>query len=535
MAFVAAVLGSMSLALAASNLTQATTGASNPYATCTVGAGTGQVYVNSEVEPYGAVNPSDPANIVAVFQQDRWDNGGAHGLAASVTTNGGTSWSVVPLPFSRCAANSPSDLQYERASDPWVSFGPGTPNNPSGTTAYSVSISFNQSAGKNGNTVGAAVSYDGGAMWSHAQSLHSDVITGVPLPVPDSNFQYFHDKESVTADPVRPGHAYAVWDVLIGPNANIQSDLHSGSFTDFTLLSITTDYGVTWSAARVINDSAHPTTNKNQTLGNVIVVDRRTGTLYDFFDQIYNTGSNAGGRPIGAKGDNVAFQKSTDGGLSWTTPQIISPLLTVGVADPNNVDPRTNNAPAALRTADSIPAPAIDSNGNLVVVWQDARFSGHDEIVASMSRDGGATWSLPQRVSSPTGQPAFTGSIAITSTGTVGVTYYQLGDTSVGSMPTSYLIKKFPEASILTGGIDTGVASASVAGPFNMLDAPFALGYFTGDYQALVTAPNGFVPVFVQGACGSSLSCSALTSVVPPADTAPTNSNSTDVFVGLGF
>jgi hypothetical protein len=75
--------------------------------------------------------------------------------------------------------------------------------------------------------------------------------------------------------------------VLIGPNANIDSNIHSSSFTDFTLLSITTDFGVTWSAARVINDSAHPTTNKNQTLGNVIPVDARTGVLYDFFDQIY--------------------------------------------------------------------------------------------------------------------------------------------------------------------------------------------------------------------------------------------------------
>jgi hypothetical protein len=326
-----------------------------------------------------------------------------------------------------------------------------------------------------------------------------------------------------------------VWDVLIGPNANIESNIHSGSFTDFTLLSLTSDYGVTWSPARVINNSAHPTTNKNQTIGNVIVIDPRTGTLYDFFDQIYNTGSNAGGGVAGAKGDNVAFQKSTDGGASWSPSQIISPLLTVGVADPNNIDPRTNDAPAPFRTADSIPAAAIDSAGNLIVVWQDARFSGHDEIVISRSSDAGETWSVPQRVSSPTGQPAFTGSVAVSSTGTVGVTYYQFGNTSLGSTPTSYFIKKFPESSILTGGIDTGVAPTLVAGPFNMLDAPFARGYFTGDYQALVTAENTFVPVFVQGACGTSLSCRALTSVTPPADTTPTNADSTDVYVGVGF
>jgi len=515
-AALAAVLFSAGLVLAAGTVTQATNTSNDPFVACPVGVGTGLAYAKSEVEPFGAVNPRDATNIVTVFQQDRWNNGGARGLAASVTHNGGTSWAVVPLPFSQCAANSPADLQYERASDPWVSFGPGAPGNPSGTTAYAVSISFNQSPGRNGNTVGAAVSYNGGSAWVHAQSLRGDAATGVPLPVPDSNFQFFHDKESVTADPTRPGHAYAVWDVLIGPNMSVEADLHSASFTDFTLLSTTTDFGVTWSAARIINDSAHPTTNKNQTIGNVIVVDPRTGTLYDFFDQIYNTGSNAGGKPVGAKGFNVAFQKSIDGGDTWSAPQIISPLLTVGVADPNNVDPRTNKVPAPVRTGDITPSPAIGPQGDLFVVWQDSRFSGRDEIAITTSRDGGATWTIPKRVNTPTGQPAFTASIAVSSSGTIGVSYDQLGTTSLGSMPTNYLLKKFSTSAIVVGNIDRGVAETLISGPFNMLDAPFALGYFTGDYEALATLGDSFVPVFVQGTCGPSLACSALTRVTPP-------------------
>jgi len=534
-AAIAVVLCSASLVLAAGTITRATNTSNDPFVTCAIGAGTGLAYAKSEVEPFGAVNPRNPANIVTVFQQDRWNNGGARGLAASVTHSGGSSWTVVPLPFSRCAANSPADLQYERASDPWVSFGPGAPGNAGGTTAYAVSISFNQSPGRNGNTVGAAVSYDGGSTWVHAQSLRGDATTGVPLPVPDPNFQIFHDKESVTADPTEPGHAYAVWDVLIGPNMSVEADLHSASFTDFTLFSRTTDFGVTWSPARIINDNAHPTTNKNQTIGNVIVVDAHTGTLYDFFDQIYNTGSNAGGKPIGAKGFNVAFQKSADDGATWSAPQIISPLLTVGVADPNNVDPRTNKVPAPVRTGDITPSPAIGPSGDLFVVWQDSRFSGRDEIAISMSHDGGMTWTPPTRVNTPTGQPAFTASVAVSSQGTVGVSYYQLGRTSLGAMPTNYLLKKFSSSAIASGNIDRGVAETLVAGPFNMLDAPFALGYFTGDYEALATSGDSFVPVFVQGACGASLSCSALTRVTPPADETPTGLDSTDVYVGTGF
>ncbi len=308
-ATLAAVLSSATLVLAASVLS-VTNATNDPFATCTVGAGTGLNYVRSEVEPFAAINPTNPANIITVQQQDRWSNGGAHGLSAGVSQNGGASWTVLALPFSACAANSPADLRYERASDPWVSFGPETASDPTGTTAYTVSLSFNQSPGKNGNTVAAAVSYDGGLTWQHAQSLRSDAATDVPLPVPDSNFQYFHDKESVTADPTLPGYAYVVWDVLIGPNMSVEADLHAAAFTDYTLFSRTVDFGQTWTPARIINRSINKSTGQNnQTIGNVIVVDPLTGTLYNFFDQIYNTGSNAGGNPGGKRGFNVAVQE----------------------------------------------------------------------------------------------------------------------------------------------------------------------------------------------------------------------------------
>jgi hypothetical protein len=533
---------------AAGAVRQVTNGTNDPYASCTAGAGTGRNYTRSEVEPYAAINPSNPDNIIAVWQQDRWSNGGAHGLAAGVKTSRTSGWRIVPLPFSACAPGTPADLQYERASDPWVSFGPGAPSNARGSTAYAVSLSFNQSPGKNGNTVAAAVSYDGGITWEHVQSLVSDPSTGVPLPTPDSNFQFFHDKEAVTADPSRPGWAYVVWDVLIGPNMSVEADLHSQSFNDYTLFSRTEDFGATWSPATIINTSAHPTLQHNQTIGNVIVVDRNNGTLYDIFCEIYNTGSNSGGTPTGAHGYNVAIQTSSDAGNTWTPSQIISPLLTAGVFDPNNVDPRTNKAPAPIRTGDIIPAPAIDpETGDLYAVWQDARFSGHDEIAISRSTDGGVTWSTPKRVNTPNGNPAFTATVAVLDSGrrgqpgAVGVTYYQFGATAPGSEPTTYFIKEFSAAAVSSSdpaSIDAGVSATVVDGPFNMLDAPFAGGYFTGDYEALVTTGSGrgatFVSVFVQSTCAD-LSCSALTKVTSPADRTPTNRDSTDVYVGSGF
>jgi hypothetical protein len=35
--------------------------------------------LNSEVEPWMDANPTDPDNLIAVWQQDRWSNGGARG------------------------------------------------------------------------------------------------------------------------------------------------------------------------------------------------------------------------------------------------------------------------------------------------------------------------------------------------------------------------------------------------------------------------------------------------------------------------
>src|SRR5262245_46835386 len=167
-ALVLAVVLDVGPAMAASAVHQVTNAGNDPYAACPVNAG-GINYPRSEVEPFGAINPTNPSNIVTVFQQDRWSNGGAHGLAAGVSKDGGSSWSVVALPFSSCAAGTPADLQYEAASDPWVSFGPGTASDPKhGATAHAISISFNESAGRNGNTVGVAASSDGGSTWTHA-------------------------------------------------------------------------------------------------------------------------------------------------------------------------------------------------------------------------------------------------------------------------------------------------------------------------------------------------------------------------------
>ena len=273
----------------------------SPFAACTIGAtATHTVYLNAEVEPYVAVSPANPNNIIGVWQQDRWSNGGAHGLVAGFSFDGGATWGETPLPFSACAGG----LGYERASDPWVSIGPDG-------TAYAVSISFNRS--NNNNAVGAAVSNNGGKTWTNLSVI---IANNEPTT------QFFNDKESVTADPALPGVAYAVWDRLESPNANPYANLHAAAFRGPAFFAKTTDGGLTWSSPKVIVT----TPSRQQTIGNQIVVDPLTGALYDFFDLI--------SPPFNVTAFKVAFVKSTDGGDTWTKPRVIADLRTVFVTDP---------------------------------------------------------------------------------------------------------------------------------------------------------------------------------------------------------
>src|SRR5205814_9998615 len=74
-----AVLAFAALALAASGPVDVS--GLSPFA-CTDG-GPGTNSVNSEVEPFVAVNPTNPSNIDGVFQQDPRANGDPHGLLTS--------------------------------------------------------------------------------------------------------------------------------------------------------------------------------------------------------------------------------------------------------------------------------------------------------------------------------------------------------------------------------------------------------------------------------------------------------------------
>jgi hypothetical protein len=269
---------------------------------------------------------------------------------------------------------------------------------------------------------------------------------------------------------------------------------HALAFTGPTWFAMTSDGGQHWSAPKIIV----PTGQNNQTLGNQIVI-APDGTLYDFFDLILTTDPNStGAMSIKQHGTNVAFVKSADGGATWSAPQIIAELQSVGVTDPNTGAPVTSGDDANVE-------PAVDpSTGALYVVWQDARFSGgqYDEVAIAVSTDGGAHWTAPARVNTPSGRPAFTPAVKVATDGTVGVSYYDfrtLADGNTTTLPTTYWLKKAPRGGAAFGA-DIAIVPANQ--PFNLLAAPFVRGgYFLGDYQGLVSVGTTFVTAFVQSNC----------------------------------
>lgn len=447
-AVAALVAGSPGYANAAGSAASTRVSGPSPYLTCSTPTPDDRVYPNTEVEPNVAANPARPGNLIAVWQQDRWAGGGAHGIVAGYTHDGGRSWQRTTLPFNKCA---PGGLNYTRASDPAVSIGPDG-------TAYAIGLSIDVPGVR--TAVASVVSRDGGRTWTTLRVIATDNQGGL-------------DKEWITADPRRAGTAYAVWD-----NLHVTAD---GHFTGPAYFSKTTDYGRTWSTPKAIAAVGAD----RQTIGNQILVDPRTGRLYDtyaYYCACYSV-------------PKVAYVHSDDGGRTWSRQHIVSDLLPVGVAHPGTQAPvRSGGFPLA----------AITRTGQIYLTWQDSRFSGgsYDEIAVATTRDRGAHWTSPRRANTPTGRAAFTPSVAVNTTGKVAITYYDLRRDNIRDavFSTDYWATTTSDGVHFTG-------DRHLAGSFDLLTAPNARGYFVGDYEGLTAAGDRFIAVYAKTNC-TGTSCS---------------------------
>jgi len=429
---------------------------------------------DGEVEPYVAVDPANAQQLIGAFQQDRWSDGGSNGLTTTVSTDGGKSWNLATSQpqFSVCAGaapGSPGDLP--RATDPWVSFA------ADGKAAYQVSDSFvNNGPGFGGDSrILVSKSTDGGLTWA------------TPVTLLDSpQLTTLNDKESVTADPTDANRVFVVWDQLVSPSpaASLDGFLHTFAFRGPSYMASTSDGGQTWQPARIIFD---PGENK-QTIGNQIVV-LPDGTVVDGIDLIFSSSSKSGRFP---NQYNVALLRSTDHGVNWSDPTIVSLLVDTTV--------RTLDG-QIVRTGDILPAWAADSKrGTLYVTWQDGSFSadGHAQIAFASSSDGGLHWTHPVRINKVATTQAFTPQIAVAADGTIGVTYYDMRNASTTAPgKTNYFMVHCSAATTdCTNPLNWSENQLDGATGFDMRTAPKTIeGYFLGDYAGLATMANTFIAV----------------------------------------
>ena len=445
----------------------------SPFAPGCSAPGPGTRYPDSEVEPHLAIDPLNPDHLVAAWQEDRWSTGGADGLVAGASLDGGATWILAPLAFSTCGGGAAPGGDYERATDPWLSF------SPDGAVVHAVGLAFDGSSAR--NAIVATRSTDGGVTWEAARVLAEDADLDVAL-----------DKPTLTADPGRAGVVYAVWDRLTG----LLSD--PSASTGPAWLARSTDGGVTWEAPRVLHDPGLGA----QTIASQIVV-LPDGALVSVFVRIAGEGT----RQVAM---DVVASRSADGGATWTGPVLVNTLGAIGAVDGKTGRP--------IRAGEVVPSSAVDGSGRVWVAWQDARFSGgaRDGIALAVSGDGGVTWSAPVQANREPRAQAFRPAVG-TAGGTVAVTYYDLRyDLPQDETHTWATVFR---AETVDGGVTW--AEVPEGGPFDLRTTPDAGGWFVGDYTGLLPRRAAFEAVFSMGSSplgpGTHVFASAAAGAVPAA------------------
>jgi hypothetical protein len=455
----------------------------------------GTNFPDAEIEPWVDVNPTDPENIVAIYQQDRYDNGGAKGNVSSASFDGGVSWAQVAVPADTVCTGG----QFDRGSDPWLSFGPDG-------TLHAMSLVTD--AGPGGPTGDNGMVYnrltDGGGSWEDPIVL-----------IKDTRSRFLNDKNSISADPNDADFVYAVWDRLQTSQGSVNNpeNVRGLGFKGPIYFTRTTDGGDSWEPARKIFETG---ANK-QTLGNQIVVLPATegGDVLNFFSEFLNASNRAGFPRF------LSFIRSTDRGESWGKVERVNiefpGSILVGRNGDSTIDVEPVPCPdpneqgsCPIRSGDFIPDVAVDrANGNLYAVWMDLRFDGgvfledHDNIAFTMSTDGGRSWSPAIKVNqTPTDEPnydqqAFTPSVHVSDDGTVTVTYYDFrhNTPSPAALETDYFaVHCHASCASPASWTEERITDAS----FDIRKAPYARGYFVGDYMGLASAGSDFIAVFGQ-------------------------------------
>jgi hypothetical protein len=417
----------------------------------TVGSPTSPFSQNKQNEPAVAIDANNPSVVVA-GANDEIDmeacNAGdpttcpfTHGVGVSgvyFSFNGGHSWTQPTYTgWSARGCLGPAVCQahvgpigtlphyFENGlvadGDPGLAFGPrpgadGTFSWANGSRLYYSSLTSNFSTINRDETLkgfeGIAVSRSDNLTAAAAGNATAWMN---PVVISKQSNTTFSDKEQVWADNAQTsaffGSVYVCW-------ASFRSNSHGHASPTPLMIGRSADGGSTWTPEQVgpatnngINTQPDGCTVRTDSLGNVYVfgVGNRNGVT---FEMMY---------------------KSTDGGVHFTGPTLVSTAVDPGVFDPVIGRPVMDGVAGARNDLADGPSVDIangaptgaDATNRIVLTWSDGRQGlNHEQLLLMTSTDGGASFSGPSAVPLTSGDRPYYTAPAISPNGTdVYITY----------------------------------------------------------------------------------------------------------------
>jgi hypothetical protein len=272
-----------------------------------------------------AINPANTANMITGANDWNYNDG----CAVNATFDGGKTWTpALPsgfLPGITKYTNDPAvpgTGAYDAGGDPVVSF------SPDGQTAYFVCQAFDFTSPYDIALL-LNRSHDGGRTWQSSGLVQISTFNGNGTTT-GSNGK-FPDHQSIWVDPTN-GYVYVTW-------AEFSGNTHSPVY-----VAVSHDQGDSWTLTKVTAGNVR--NNQDQR-----IVTDASGNAYLVFDNGVQ----------GGKGTVLYASKSTDGGLTWSTPVQFAALTNPVCLFPGYC---FNISGGPFRAGGSYPAPAFDNVHN---------------------------------------------------------------------------------------------------------------------------------------------------------------------------
>ena len=333
-----------------------------------------------------AINPLDPNVLIGSAVDYR--NGST--TKAYYSHDGGRTWDNVDLGQARsgwASSNDPS-VCFDHLGRGYLCYGGF---NRQGSAQF----------GENG--VFVSLTDDGGKTWTQK---HIAVIIHTGPQTADSAFEdkYYVHVDTATSSPYR-GTLYIPWKRVINTDSSTQ-----------IVIARSTDRGLTWLPPVAVSDRFSGTSEAT-TFGQSFPLARTgpDGSVH----LVWNSGTES----------SVRYARSTDGGVTWTSPRIIHTYEPFG--EKITIAGQSNSRVKGIVRAEAYPTLAIDNtgganNGNLYLVWA---ADNEPNIYFSRSTDNGDTWSTPTMPLTDPSNDQFWPWIAVDPTnGDIAVMYFDSRD-----------------------------------------------------------------------------------------------------------